>query len=141
MADVFKSDVMKILASEAATIATRTGDDIFNQLASHDTLPARGVALRLNLSNLVGSTATYTLKIQIKMENEDYIDWWEVAAAQSTAADFLYVIYPANLGALADGITEIRKLPLPSLFRVILTPASANASNSLDTLVDANFLS
>lgn len=112
------------LASEANTTATRNSSDITNH---------NGSTLRLVVvtANKAGTTATYTPSIQWKYDGTNYVTIWTAASALTNNGSALYDFGPgvADVG----GGVEAVEMTLPRTFRVVLTVATADGSNNMDT--------
>lgn len=115
-----------LLASQAATTATRTSVSFYNE--------GRGIHLHLKTANKVGTTATYTLSLASRFPDGTFVTIWTAVAAVTANGDANYILYPA---AIAGTATEKVILAPGGMYRVVLTAATADAANNMDTLVDA----
>ena len=114
-----------VLANDLTTTATRTSADFSN-------FNGRTLMVSLVTANLVGSTATYTLSLEWKFDGTNYTAIWTAAAAVTTATNAVYVF---GTGAADAQNIESVEMIIPRTFRYVLTVATADGSNSLDTAV------
>lgn len=108
------------LFASAARTATATGTTQYNN-------EAKGIILTV-LSTAVTATPVVTPKIQYSPDNgTTWIDYLVITTAIGTAANFSYLIYPV-VDASADGaMTESFSLPLPRVWRLVLTHGDADS--------------
>lgn len=118
-----------VLNSEASTTATRTSADLTNRFC-------KGIRLHLNTANKDGTTATYTPSVQVKI-GAIYKTVWTASAAVTGNGDATYLLYP---GASQGSDTEKVSIAIGKTFRVVLTVASADGDNNMDTLMDAELI-
>ena len=108
------------LVASAARTATVTTDTFYN----HD---AAGMILTV-VSTAVTATPAVTPKIQYTPDaGTTWIDYCVVTAAIATAANFSYLIYPAIDPAADGAMTESFNLPLPRVWRLVLTHGDADS--------------
>lgn len=118
---------IELLANQADTVATRTSGGFMAY--------GRGLRLRLETANKVGTTATYEMQVQVQYPDGDFVAVWTAAATVTANGNATYVLYPG--AASAGGSTETVQVPVSGAFRVVLTVANADASNNMDTKVEA----
>ena len=115
------------LALEADTTSTRTSADIpiYN---------GRSLTLAFMTANKVGSTATYTLSFRWKYDGTNYVTRWTAAAAITVNGTVIYEFGPGTTDADGDA-TESEQFNINRTLQVIVTVASADGSNNMDTSV------
>lgn len=115
------------LVSEAGSFATRTSSEFdFRDVSS--------LYLTVKLANEVG-TGSFTPKIQRKLKNGDWVDWWTAAAALTTAGTYTYAFGRGATGTAA-AVTEKIELPIPMFCRLVLTNGGAGDGNEFDTYAE-----
>jgi len=119
-----------LLASEADTVATRTSEDQRNP-------NGRALQIVVITANLEGTDADYTPKLQRKNADGSHTDIWEAAAAIEAAGTFVYEIGEFT-GTKVSQVTERACVLIPSEWRLVLTVATADGSNRMDTYVEAD---
>lgn len=110
-----------MLAASAARTTTLTGDTQYN----HE---AKGLLLTVAIS-AVTATPSLTPKIQYSPDGgTTWVDYCVVTTPLATAATSSYLIYPV-IDASADGaMTESFSLPLPRVWRVVVTAGDADSA-------------
>lgn len=117
-----------VLANEASTTATRTSDPV-----SHP--KPRSATLVVVTANKDGTTATYTPSIEATYDGTTWFSIWTAGSALTGAGTVFYTFGP-GMGAASSGAgneTENATIPLYRDMRVVLTVASADGANNMDT--------
>lgn len=112
------------LANETSTTSTRTSSGIH-------CVNGRTLSLVVVTANLTGTTASYTPSLEATYDGSTWFSFWTASAAITAAETNLYVFGPGCAGA-GDEVENI-EVPIYRDVRVVLTAASADASNNLDT--------
>lgn len=104
--------------------AARTATDTSGAFANHEHL---GVLLSVLVT--AGSTLSLTPKVQYSPDaGTTWIDYFVVAAALTATGNVSYLLYPGVLATADGAVTESVNLPLPRLWRVVVTHGNANSA-------------
>ena len=115
--------VTTLLASAARTTALQgTGPDQGNTRS-------RGVYLFLDVTANPGGAETLTVAIQIKdkVSGKYRTITAFTAAAAATNATYIYALYPSVTETAATANLEVQSLPLPALWRAVVTPSASGS--------------
>lgn len=115
------------LASEAGSFATRTS-------AALNMATVSSLFLTVVLANKAG-TVTFTPKIQRKLKDGTWVDYWTAASALSANGTTTYAIGRDAIEALT-ALTEVITDPVPHTIRVVLTYSGAGDGNEFDTYAE-----
>ncbi len=106
-----------VLASEAATAATRTSGIKF-------TPDAKGLLIMVSIGTLT-TTPTFLPSLQVRGGDGSWVTIWTAAAAIAAAGQTSYMLYP---GALNGDFTEVDGIAVPGSWRFVLTFGSTGSA-------------
>lgn len=114
------------LLASAARTATVTGDAQYNN-------EALGILLFIDVT-AAAATPSVVPKIQAGFPDTTaptptitWVDYFTVAAALTATGDYTYLLYPAILASADGNMTESVNLPLPRVWRLVLTHADTDS--------------
>lgn len=108
------------LLASAARTTTQTGDTKYNNEAA-------GVLLSVLVT--AGATLSLTPKIQFSPDGgATWIDYCVITAALTTTGNVSYLVYPGILASADGAVTESFNLPLPRVWRLVVTHGNANSA-------------
>jgi hypothetical protein len=121
MSGVLTREIDPILPSAARTTVLQ-GTSVDQTNYRH-----RGVMLMLDITANPGGAETLTLQVQAKL-NGKYRNITAFTAATAAAnATWLFTVYPGAAETAAVANHEVQALPLPRVWRVVVTPSASGS--------------
>lgn len=129
---MYPNKAQKVLLAEVAgSFETQTSDPF-------TTDGVKNIIVTVKLANEVG-TGVKTPKLQRKLKNGDWVDYWTAAAALSAAGTYSYALGEGSTEDLG-GLVEELQVPLPKTMRLVLTDGGAGDGNEFDTYAEVEML-
>ena len=123
---------VELLALEADSQATR-------ESAIQEQRSAKAVQVVVKTANKVGTTATYTPSLQRLNLDGTYSTVWTATSPLTANGTAIYELGEVS-GAAGGEVIERVSIVLPVYWRFVLTAATADGSNNMDTYAEADVI-